>query len=232
MKSGEYPKVVKDGEGQITTHPAYGQIQANRVSGQANLYGSDFSHNGYVTITLRMSEHHRTLNNDWYFGRQELMSVMLSEAQWATFVSSMNIGSGVPCTIDHILQEDYPALPEPEKLVDTFKQEVRAQTAMQVQKMLGLVADIENETSIKARRAKLFSLKHALQNLGPDLAYTAEQFDRHVEEKVEEAKIEVNAYMLHVQSHRQPITGGILGYNPTPEQLSPPEDEDANRPGD
>jgi hypothetical protein len=77
-----------------TTHPAFGQIGASRVSGHIQLYDSDFHHNAYMTISIRRSELHRSLNRDWHYGRDELIEVALSEAQWATFVSAPNIGSG------------------------------------------------------------------------------------------------------------------------------------------
>jgi len=97
----EEPKLVKeDHHGKSYEHPAFGQIRASRVSGHAVLYGSDFVHQGFVTITISTSQLQRTLAREWYFGKSEVIEVALSEAQWATFVSSMNMGSGVPCTIE------------------------------------------------------------------------------------------------------------------------------------
>ena len=95
-----------------TTHPAFAQITASRVSGHSILYGSDFDHNHYVTISISRSELCRNLSNDWYHSREELIEVALSEAQWATFVSSMNQGSGVACTLQHFNGKMIPQLPE------------------------------------------------------------------------------------------------------------------------
>lgn len=45
----------------ILRHPAYGSISVSHVTGNANLYGSDFAHQHYVTITISRSELRRDL---------------------------------------------------------------------------------------------------------------------------------------------------------------------------
>jgi hypothetical protein len=112
-------------EGDLYQHPAYGQIQANRVSGNASLYGSDFEHNGYVTVAIRRSELKRSLSTDWPFAREELIEVAMSESQWAHFVSAMNTGQGAQCTIQHINRETIPGLPRPVDRRDQFGAELK-----------------------------------------------------------------------------------------------------------
>lgn len=97
----EQPVVTDKGDEEIITHPAFAQISASRVSGGTYLYGSDFQHHNYVTISIKLSESHQRKGSgrDWAFGREEILEVALSEAQWATFVSTMNVGDGVQCTL-------------------------------------------------------------------------------------------------------------------------------------
>ena len=93
-------------------HPAFGAISASRVTGGSIvLHGSDFQHNGYVEVRISHADFTRDLNRDWHHTGKEIVSVMLSEAQWATFVSSLNTASGTPCTIDHINHEPMPLIP-------------------------------------------------------------------------------------------------------------------------
>ena len=40
----------------VETHPAYAQIGVHRVSGRTRLYGSDFEHQHWMTVTVRRSE--------------------------------------------------------------------------------------------------------------------------------------------------------------------------------
>jgi hypothetical protein len=108
----------------VERHPAYAQIGASRVSGRAFLYGSDFDHHAYMTISIYKSELHRGLSCDRAFSRGEIIEVALSEAQWATFVSTLNVGSGVQCTIQHLNRERVPQLPEAPKRKTQFQEEL------------------------------------------------------------------------------------------------------------
>lgn len=200
MRDVEHPKTVAHGKAHsesVTTHPAFAQIGASRVSGGAYLYGSDFLHQHYVTISIRASELHRNLSRDWHFGRNEYIEVALSEAQWATFVSSMNVGSGVPCTLQSKDLKTVPGLPKPAKIADQFKAE-----------MVKTMADIQAD--LKALRADVGGLglgKKKAEDLEKRLAqihdrligstgFVSNQFEEHVENVVESAKVEVNAYVV------------------------------------
>jgi hypothetical protein len=201
MRSVEQPQTVHTGQTHsesVTTHPAFGQIGASRVSGGAYLYGSDFSHQHYMTIRIRASELHRNLSRDWHFAKDELIEVALSEAQWATFVSSMNTGSGVPCTLQQVAYKSVPGLPKPPKIADQFKAE-----------MVKTVADIQAD--LKALRGEVGGLgigKKKAEDLQQRLArihdrligstsFVADQFEEHIEGVIESAKVEVNAYVVN-----------------------------------
>jgi hypothetical protein len=84
----------------VEKHPAYAQIGASRVSGGTYLYGSNFAHQHYVTISITKSELNRSLSRDWASGGEEYIEVALSEAQWASFVSTLNSGTGIQCTLN------------------------------------------------------------------------------------------------------------------------------------
>src|SRR3954470_19367469 len=118
MRKAEKPttEIVdqKSGTEEIEKHPAYGQIAASRVTsgGGATLYGSDFKHSNFITIRVHASEQHRSLSHDWHYARDMLCEVALSEAQWATFVSSLNAGMGVPCTLSYVAPDGIGPVPE------------------------------------------------------------------------------------------------------------------------
>ena len=195
----EYPKTVTTGHESVTTHPAFGQIGAHRVSGGGVLYDSEFLHQHYVTISIRTSELHRTHNRDWHFGRDEIIEVSLSEAQWATFVSSMNMGSGVPCTIQHRDGGVVPGLPDPERTTEKFAQELRDKLkiaeAQVVAVQNALLAGSVNKTQAKALAARLEQVRY---NIGSNAVFVADSFDEHMETTVEKAKIEINAYATNM----------------------------------
>lgn len=183
-------------------HPAYAKIGASQISGRQVLFGSDFEHNGFVEIRVKRAQYTRRLSNDWFHGRDEVIAVRLSHAQWATFVSSMNMGDGVPCTLMHLDGEHMPRLPEPTPQEDRFKSE-HAETLTdvvkrldQIEKLLAdgkLTAGVRNEVLNEARMAR--------QEIKSNLPFVEKSFAEHVEEKIETAKVEIHGYVNMALRH-------------------------------
>jgi hypothetical protein len=189
--------VERPNRGTKATHPAYAQIRAGRVTGRTNLYGSDFSHHNFISISIKRSALHRNLHTDWYHGGEELIEVDLSEAQWATFVSAMNIGDGVPCTISHLGTTPVPRLPDPISRADQFSDEMRETVASSVSRLRNLAAEVA-EMGLPKRKAEQISntIGMAIQDLNCNAPFVAKCFDEHVEGGIESAKSEIHGYMV------------------------------------
>lgn len=183
--------VHRDGHGTTYTHPAFGMIGASRVQGDAVLVGSDLVHHNFIVLRVRHAELNRDLSRDWWFGKNEIVEVALSEAQWATMISSLNVGNGVPCKIGHVNGEQLPDVPH--RQPDTvFAREID-------DKLSGAVAALDKLIAAGGlTKAKLEELQHVRRELTSNLGFVREQFDRHVETTVERAKVEVNAYVTGV----------------------------------
>jgi len=201
MARNEQQPVASDNgrDGTRYTHPAFGQIQASRVSGGGvSLYDSDFTHNNFVAIRIHGSVLERNLSQDWHFQRDEIVEVYLSEAQWATFVSSMNVGGGVPCTITRVQGETIPAIPFRAQH-DDFKAElngtVEGLTARIDATIRQMKEGIGSSLSNKKRDELLAELVRLRQDVSSSLPYVARSFGEHMEQSVEKAKIEVSAYV-------------------------------------
>lgn len=191
---------VGDGlEDTVERHPAYAQIGAHRVSGGAYLYGSDFRHQHYITIQIHESTLHRQLSGDRAHPHRRLIEVALSEAQWATFVSSLNQGSGVQCTLKFTPEAGLvsPIIQTKDRKLQ-FSQEMteRFDLAVHALKDLATLID-ESPLSGKKKEALKRQLQVAERNLAPNMEFVAERFDEHMERTVEKAKSEVNAYAQH-----------------------------------
>lgn len=178
----------------VERHPAYAQIGASRVSGSANLYGSDFEHQHYVTITIRRSELHRGLSNDMEFARDELIEVALSEAQWATFVSTLNSGMGTQCTLLHVDR-----VPVHRIAVKTDRREqIKAEANENLAEIVRDLKALQEEIGGRARKTIMRDLvSGVIAQFGSHsgIAFIAKQFAEHIEKTVERGKIEVNAYI-------------------------------------
>ena len=174
------------------THPAFAQIGASRCTGAKNLYGSDFEHHNFVTIHISRSELHRSLSRDWAGAHDEIIEVALSEAQWATFVSTLNSGSGVQCTLQHLERRSVPQLPSPPPLQDQFQRELVA-TLEEAQRQAAILAKL---IEAGGKKSEMRDAIIQLQNhLVPNVSFVAKQFGEHMEDVTEKAKIEVSAYV-------------------------------------
>src|SRR5690348_7418858 len=83
-----------------SSHPSFGQIQFTRTNGNARFYGSELNQAHYVEMTVHPSEVERELSRDWFYTEgAPLIKVRLSQNQFAELITSLNMGSGVPCTV-------------------------------------------------------------------------------------------------------------------------------------
>jgi hypothetical protein len=202
MRAVEEPTIEKSSSGHrdyTVHHPAYAQISANRVSGGKVLYGSDFQHQNYVTVKITKSELHRNLSNDSAFGSSRpYIEVAMSEAQWAEFVSSMNVGFGVQCTLQYKDGKEIPGIPNVANQRETFKEEAaqRAEHALQTLAELREKIDALG-ISEKAKKSLRGHVNSAEAQLTSSMPFVLEQFAEHMERTVQKAKIEINAYTTH-----------------------------------
>jgi len=187
-------------------HPAYGTIRCSRVSGQSRLFGSELVHQHFVQVTISRARKYRSLNEDRIHGNGRLViEINMSEHQWASFVASMNLGSGVPCTIDSgppdgTPIEQKPGLIEPNKH-DLAKQELADyckdidKEVHQRLRELQELAAAPGSISKPALRELVRSLGISLSNFSGNLNFHVEQHTEMMEKNVEAAKSDVEGYI-------------------------------------
>lgn len=186
MRKVSEPVAEDDG---TETHPAFGFIHASRVSSNpgAVLFDSDIKHVHFVTLTIQRATRKRELNRDWLFGRQELIEVAMSEAQWASFVSSMNT-SGVPCTIratsdDHMV-DGVPYAPRLQQSMDDVREAANRAYTEVVEAMAAYDA-LDKTATAKQRRDALQTLRSVIRNATPNVTYAGKTLNEHVENVVQ-----------------------------------------------
>lgn len=212
----------------IERHPAYAQIGAMRVSGSggACLYGSDFRHQHYITIQIHDSVLHRSLSGDRAHAGKRLIEISMSESQWATFVSSLNQGGGVQCTLGYTPEAGLvPTISRSKDRKLQFSQEMAERFDMAVRALKDLEALIGGSSlSGKKKKELKDQLRTAEMNLAPNMDFVAERFGEHMERTVEKAKAEVNAYAQHTMGGlaQLALSGGTGG---EPLLLESPDEE-------
>lgn len=135
----------------------------------------------------------------WFHSRDELIEVGLSEAQWATFVSSPNMGMGVPCTIDSINCKPMPGLPDPVDRSKQFAGELDKKLGGCLDEIKEVIATLDGMGLPKGKTAAIRDLMQSLlRELQSNMPFVAQSFGEHVEDTVEKAKQEIHGYMLGV----------------------------------
>ncbi|QNK01701.1 hypothetical protein [Dyella telluris] len=207
--------------GLIYEHPAYAQIGASRISGMTNLYGSDFNHQHFIRIRIASSSIRRDLSTDWvHAATKPYIEVDLSEAQWAHFVSSPNVGMGSQCTLRYREPGGNGYVPElapPQSRTKQFAGEVRKrlETALsevdELHKMLG-----ELKLPIKQKAALQLKASTARAQMTGNMKFVADMFDEHMEKTVESAKSEVDAYVVQTiqRAGMEALKNTALTYDP------------------
>jgi hypothetical protein len=182
----------------VVHHPAFGQIGVSRVSGHATLYGSDFNHQHFMRVTVYESSLHRGLSNDRAHAGRSLIEVDLSAAQWAEFVSAMNVGFGPQCTLRYVKGEEIPGIASKDDRQKQFKAEALQDCHEALQALDELSATIDDLNLSQKKRAELAGkVSKARSRLTGSVPFVMEQFQEHMENTVQRAKVEINAYATH-----------------------------------
>lgn len=143
------------------THESYGLIQFNRMSSNAkqDIFGSEANTTDFIRLTVTKNAHvedydgaHRRFYNSTKIA-DEVVQLDMTFAQFATLITSMNYGTGIPCSIRRIGGEKMPAVPvemQPDNLVDIARETVRRKMA----------ATADNVAQLRKEMDELFSSKH------------------------------------------------------------------------
>ncbi len=197
-------------------HPAWATIGASRVShggvgGGTHLFDSDVLHQHTVQVTIRQATRNRDLGRDWIHGSKDLATVELSEAQWASFVSAMNSGTGVPCTLRYTRTDgETPDFPHSPRLAQSIKETHEA-----ADKAFGDIRDaytrLEQARTPKEKRDATQWLGSVINNSVPNVDFAGKQLIEHAEGVVAKSKADIEAYVIG-KAHQLGIAPADLGF--------------------
>lgn len=179
----------------------YGMISVHRTNSTgSHLVGSDIEHQQYITLRISKAIYERNLKNDWWFDRDNIIEVSMTLSQWAEFISSPNTG-GVPCTLDRIQgrrlweEEEVPFIDKIKLHDEEFKKHWRNN----IKEMKNLIANLsdsfENKESRKTQRELIHELEILINNFIPNEKFAINEFEEHIEKRVNQAKTEISNYL-------------------------------------
>jgi len=152
---------------------------------------------------IRKATREHCLNEDRIFGSGQLITVEMSSAQYAELLTTMNIGTGIPCTIKHIAGagrvEDPPDDEiEIDRVQDSFKSKLKGMVSWIKEQRAEMVEILEKKTLSKANKAKIdWVLQKVQQEVECNMPFVVDQFNEASERMVTAAKAEVDAFVTH-----------------------------------
>jgi hypothetical protein len=187
------------------THPSYGQISFSRVTCNPAqpFYGSELPQDHYITMKVHNSEINRTLTKDWHFAKSiPLIQIRMSSNQFAEMLTSLNVGSGVPCTIEMINKvpvEEYPAYESRKEFVHRkFEDRMKEFAETLKEKQLRVKELTAKKTLSKENQRELnFLVEWLTQEVASNIPFFAKCFQETMDVVVNEAKSEIENAIQH-----------------------------------
>lgn len=201
------------------SHPSYGVIVLGRPTGSKKLFGSPFNHQSFMSIEIKRARkvrrfHETEITEDYGREGRHILSIAMSEHQFARFICNPGVAGGVPCTIEQV---GYQSMPEPP--LDE-KDDIHLQTSIDVEKgaekvkeiltksLQDLEAMFESKKAIGVNDKKriLDAFRSAIQQVESNLPFVVTQFQEAVDKLAMAAKHEVDATIQNA-IHRMGLKG-------------------------
>jgi hypothetical protein len=188
---------------ELETHPAYGQISVTRVQGHAKLYGSAIEDHGtFICIKIKHSKRRFHLLRYWFSSGRNIVEVHLSQAQYAEFLTTPNMGEGVPCTLSRLGGESVPGIAPSMKT--EVERVVRGFVEDQAEIVDKLRAKVDHGLSLlrksrigKGDREHLRGvLEYVMREVEANRPFAVESFKEAAEKVVVAGKAEIEAFTM------------------------------------
>jgi hypothetical protein len=184
------------------TDDSFGVARFSRVTGNRNLFMSSCNLGSFIELTISTAEldRHNDTHQDYVHAKGTMIKVSLSNAQFAELITNMNIGSGVPCTINYNGKERLEC-PELEKKIDSHVPEFEKRIdnivdglAKQHQEIQCMIDEKGAPTKKKLKEisSKLFGL---MGNFKSNTNFFKKCFKEDADKIVSDSKIEVESFI-------------------------------------
>ena len=167
------------------------------------MYGSKLKHNYYIVLTVSRSALTRDLSQEWYHPTEEIIEVRMSENQFAQMITSLNRGTGSPCTIQRVQGK---RIEDPKHTIETetIRKEFKRATENVTTQLREALRKLDELTSpgVKVSKSTVASLKEsiaaAVSGVDSSMPFIIGQFEEAIDDTVASAKNDIEAYATHM----------------------------------
>lgn len=192
-------------ESENFSHPSFGQIHFSRISCQPPqvFYGSELPQDHYIQMTVNKSSVRRDLSRDWYFASGlPLIQIRMSSGQFSELITSLNNGSGTPCTVEWVGQTQVEKMPQQESRKEFIQRKFEdrmKEFASEIKEKQNKAKEIVKKKTLS--KQDIHELTHHIewlsQEIGSNIPFFAKCFQETMDEVVFEAKTEVENAIQH-----------------------------------
>jgi hypothetical protein len=213
-------------ERQERQEPHYALVGLYRQHGTPKRYfGSELKHQETIALRISRCRVIRDLHQEWYHPREELIEVVITPNQFAALLTTMNVGSGVPCTLSFLQGEGHiPGASEEEPPQAVYVEEFQQDCRQIARGMDDLIRTIEETPmTAKARKMLLDKAQGVRRHLGSNMPFVLSQFQEKMEHVVADGKAAIEAFVTGMVQR----TGweALRGKSPQLPELGAPEVE-------
>ena len=176
----------------------FGRVNSSKAQ---SLVGSSIKHSNLISLTISTASKQRTFCTDHFFADKSIVEIYMSQSQFAECITSMNMGSGVPCTLKVVngrRMSDCEETSERQRLRDDFDNQIKS-----VNKNAKALTEVISGLVGKLNKRDQEAIKSAIRNLNQDiesnLPFVRTCFDESIDKSVKEAKAEVEAFVQNRQ---------------------------------
>lgn len=185
-------------------HESYGILHISRMTstGAVRLFGSPLAtHYGSIRISISKGKWIHGLHHDRFFGmNKDHIEIEMSAAQFADAITSLNIGSGTPCTIRYIAGRRVEDPPQHETEAEHIRNNFGATLDKHIGRMGEYRKTIEKHVAklgAKAREEIRVALDVIEGQLTSNISFVVNQFQEATTRITTSAKAEVEAFVTH-----------------------------------
>ena len=163
------------------THESYGMASFHRINGDRDhLFGCGVKCNNTIRLEINSGAVQRHLSEKWYRAGDNICYVEFSPAQFVELLTSMNCGSGVPCTILQVKDkrmERCPKQDDLEKEKEDFRADIKGTFKETFELLESLQCKIYDSKLTKKEREELGrKLQHIETHLKDNIPFVYDQF--------------------------------------------------------
>ncbi len=181
-------------------HESFGILNFSKISHSkpVTLFGSSITHNNTITLQISNAEENRDLNRSWYFERDRIVQIEMSNNQFTDAITNMNT-AGIPVTIKYIKNKeiaDYPYINVRKQFEDEFQADIEKIYKMVQIDLKNVIKRLKDKRTLKVKdRREIATLLNLLcTKIISNLPFVQSQFNKQMENSILEATSEIEAF--------------------------------------